>query len=62
MVALSGYPSALYDELYGDWTRIDRATHADGARPRTECLWLNPAASEQRPQKSLLDCIERGNS
>lgn len=58
MVVLSGYPSALYQSLYGEWHRIDRATHADGARPRTECLWLNPAASEQRPQQSLLDSLE----
>jgi DNA adenine methylase len=44
MVLLSGYRCAMYDEMYGDWTRIDRATFADGARPRTESLWLNPAA------------------
>lgn len=40
----SGYPSPLYDTLYGDWVRVDREAMADGARPRTECLWLNNAA------------------
>jgi hypothetical protein len=25
-----------------DWHRIDTTAHADGARPRTEVLWLNP--------------------
>ena len=40
-VVLSGYRSALYDELYKRWTRIDRNAHADGARARVECLWLS---------------------
>lgn len=39
MVMLCGYPSALYDELYGDWERIDIPF-----RDSTECLWRNPAA------------------
>lgn len=41
-VVLSGYRSALYDELYGEWTRIDKRTFADGGRQRTESLWLSP--------------------
>lgn len=45
MVVLSGYACDLYDrELYPDWKRVERAHHADGARARTEVLWLNPAA------------------
>jgi DNA adenine methylase len=49
MVVLSGYGCELYDqELYPNWLRIERETHADGARPRTEVLWLNPVASEAR--------------
>jgi DNA adenine methylase len=45
MVVVSGYPCWLYDaELYADWHRVERQTHADGARDRTEVLWLNPAA------------------
>lgn len=44
MVVLSGYPCALYDDLYKDWYRVSRQAYADGARGRTECLWLNPAA------------------
>jgi len=40
-VMLSGYQSDLYTELYGDWHRIDRETHADGGLDRTECLWIN---------------------
>lgn len=43
MVVLSGYHSALYDELYSDWTKRERGHLADGARKRVEVLWLNPA-------------------
>lgn len=44
MVILSGYPHDLYDELLGGWRRIETAAHADGARDRTEVLWINPQA------------------
>lgn len=53
MVIVSGYPSALYDELYGDWQRLERNHMADGARPRLECLWLNPACADAQRQKGL---------
>lgn len=46
MVVLSGYPCDLYDkELFAGWERHERETLADGARERTEVLWLNPACS-----------------
>lgn len=44
MVLVSGYPSPLYDEALSGWRKVERAALADGARPRTECLWINPAA------------------
>ncbi|HEV2747521.1 MAG TPA: DNA adenine methylase [Allosphingosinicella sp.] len=47
MVVLSGYPSALYDQALPDWRRVERAALADGARPRTEVLWINPLAAER---------------
>lgn len=50
MVIISGYPSLLYDELYDGWNSVTKAALADGARKRTECLWLNAAAWEQRPR------------
>lgn len=47
-VAISGYPSELYNGLYGDWRRIDyQARTAMGTgrnseeAQRTECLWVN---------------------
>jgi DNA adenine methylase len=45
MVILSGYPASLYDDALRDWTRLEREALADGARPRTEVLWINPAAA-----------------
>lgn len=49
-VVLSGYPCDLYDrELYPDWRRVERAHHADGARDRTEVLWLNALACDGGP-------------
>lgn len=54
MVVLSGYPSALYETLYRGWHRIDRIAHADGARARVECLWLNEAAHEGQKQRRLI--------
>lgn len=59
MVVLSGYPCALYDsDLYPDWRRYARPHRADGARERTEVVWLNPACAaaldRARAQGSLL--------
>jgi DNA adenine methylase len=54
MVVLSGYPCDLYDkELYPDWLRIEREALADGARKRTEVLWLNSAAANAQPQARM---------
>lgn len=45
MVILSGYPAPLYDDMLFDWRRVEREAFADGARPRTEVLWINGAAA-----------------
>jgi DNA adenine methylase len=41
---LSGYPSALYDDLLHDWHRIEHKHYAatQGMRQRTEVLWISP--------------------
>ena len=44
-VVLSGYPAPLYDAHLPDWKRVERPALADGAWPRSEVLWLNPAAT-----------------
>ena len=53
MVLLSGYDCALYEELFGDWKRVDRSALADGARKRTEVLWFNDAAWKAMPQQRM---------
>lgn len=40
-VVLSGYSSAMYDELYSGWSRVEIAALADKAKKRTEVLWMN---------------------
>jgi len=54
-VILSGYPSPLYDELYGDWNVVDTPVlvHSSNATTaaraaRTERLWLNYEPTEGR--------------
>jgi DNA adenine methylase len=54
MVVLSGYPSPLYEKLYENWVRLERAAHADGARDRIECLWMNDAAATKASQQRLI--------
>jgi DNA adenine methylase len=44
MVVLSGYPHATYDAALEGWRRVEGDALADGALPRTEVLWINPAA------------------
>lgn len=59
MVVLSGYYSELYGRLYGDWRCIERQALADGASPRTEVLWFNPAAeSAARRAEGLFAATE----
>lgn len=53
MVVISGYPSALYDELYADWLCIQRQTIDLINKPRTECLWISPNAQSRQSQKRL---------
>lgn len=53
MVVLSGYPAPLYDAELQGWTRVEKQTLADGARPRTEVLWINPVATA---------ALDRGNA
>lgn len=40
-VMLSGYPCHLYDDALPGWRRVERRALADGAKARTEVLWMN---------------------
>ncbi|SFG65393.1 DNA adenine methylase [Methylobacterium gossipiicola] len=45
MVVLSGYPAPAYEAALRSWRRVERPALADGARARTEVLWINPRAA-----------------
>lgn len=50
-VLLSGYPSKLYENLYGDWHLVtfEIANHSAGGKTKarqTECLWMNYSPPE----------------
>lgn len=48
MVVLAGYPSQLYDQALTGWRRVERPHCASGSlRPRTEVLWISPAAASR---------------
>lgn len=55
MVILSGYDCDLYQELFGNWMRLDRdfRTNGNAVDMATESLWLNPAAVAARDNSDL---------
>lgn len=53
MAIVSGYPSALYDELYGGWTKTQRRAHTEAHTFKTECLWLSPNVDARTHQLRL---------
>lgn len=54
MVVLSAYPSDIYADILIGWKSVKTSALADGARPRTEVIWLNPACEDalDRPRRS----------
>jgi DNA adenine methylase len=46
MVIVSGYPSALYDELFTGWTCMSKGSLDVNGKTQTECLWLSPRTVE----------------
>ncbi len=53
-VVISGYASELYGELYPDWNRVEIKALADGARKRTEVLWVNEKAWREGNRMELM--------
>lgn len=54
-VLLSGYPSPLYDELYGDWHRVERSISRPSANRRgeasataVEVVWMNTGSNSEK--------------
>lgn len=62
MVAISSYPSDLYDELYRGWTRIDRDALTGAPKRVTESLWLSPHAAASRLQGELFSAVRGGGA
>lgn len=50
-VILSGYDNDLYNSILVDWHKVYRKSFADGARERTEVIWMN--RNDHMKQKSL---------
>lgn len=59
MVVLSGYPHPIYDRALSNWLRVEKQALADGAKPRTEVLWINPACAVRlRAERSQLELLD----
>lgn len=62
MIVLSGYNCELYEDLFGDWQRIDRdfRTNGNAGRLATESIWLNPATvdalARQEAERRAAEC------
>jgi DNA adenine methylase len=52
-VALSGYPSPIYEAAMKGWRRVERVAFAFGARKRIEVLWMN--FDPPREQRSMFE-------
>lgn len=50
---LSGYPSALYKELYGDWSVMIRHGQTNAKDFRQECLWIKTAQNGEVRRSQL---------
>lgn len=56
MTVISGYPSDLYDEKLRGWARSEKASLADGAKPRVEVLWVNSACHDALEKRRAGHC------
>lgn len=53
MAVVSGYPSALYDDLYAGWQCVTTTARDSTTAARTECLWLSPRVTERLAHAGL---------
>jgi DNA adenine methylase len=52
MVIVSGYQTQLYDDLFGDWQRLDFTNRTQHSGVKVESLWISPNCAP--PQGSLM--------
>jgi DNA adenine methylase len=48
MVIISGYDNELYNSILKDWRKEATTAMADGARERTEVLWISPNCEKEQ--------------
>lgn len=53
MVILSGYPSPLYAELYGDWQTAECIARTDSSSTAVERIWLSPRVGRHAQPQDL---------
>lgn len=46
-VVISGYNSALYDDLYAGWRKVEKRTTMSSGSPAVEVIWLSPSVIER---------------
>jgi len=56
MAVISGYGCDLYDDLFAEWKRYDKEHRTQGVgTKKTESIWINKLAQEQKEQKTLFN-------
>jgi DNA adenine methylase len=47
---VSGYASALYDELFAGWKTYSKTTTTNGSGQAEECIWIHPRIEIKQPE------------
>ncbi len=55
MAIVSGYPSDLYEQLYGDWRKVSIKNRTGRNKPVIESLWISPAAASMQSQRLMFE-------
>lgn len=58
-VVLSAYANEMYDEILKDWYKVKKEALADGAKKRTEVLWISPNTPINKQLDLLKDQLNK---
>ena len=61
MAIVSGYPSELYEDLYGDWRKVSIENRTAQEKLVIESLWISAAAASRHPQKLMFEEPHNGH-